>query len=94
MKWKNRRQSTNVEDRTAGNDESTDLVPRGKPVWIGNRQFRYDAESMDRPVDRVKRELADKEITGEIPVPTPRPDQVTPGDWVEKKANFRGKKKK
>lgn len=100
MKLKGRRQSTNVEDRT--NDP--DIIPDGAKVLAGpfgnvkapidrDNTFRWDSKTMDSRDQKIKKELSEKDEYGRTPIPTPKPTQVTPGNWSEKKANFRGKKK-
>lgn len=92
MKLKGRRQSNNVEDRT----NNPDIIPDGAEVWggpfkgkgSGSEKFRWDAEKMDSPIQKVKKELLKKEETGRgVPTPTSRPEQAA---WTVKKAKFRG----
>lgn len=89
MKWKGRRQSTNVEDRT---NESPVEIPEGAKMFDGSimgvnkkRGPNTEFNPSDPAEMKVVRELGKRNIEGTTPTPTPRPtthdNLVTPGKW-------------
>lgn len=104
MKWKGRRQSKNVEDRS----NNPDIIKPGElsvPNYNkipGNEHLpadsygrvKYDPVTMDNETTKAARQMKNIASRRGIPTPTPKPNQATPGDWVEKKADFRGRKNK
>lgn len=81
MKWKGRRQSTNVEDRTL---EPLEEGVEGEVIFGTGEVYRRTPEV----VKREKEINAAKEVgrkRNNVPTPTPRPKitktQVTPGKW-------------
>lgn len=97
MKWKGRRQSKNLEDKT---DEIV-VIPEGEKMFGG---YRWD-KRMDNLPAKMKREELERKKTnskdehkvktelhrhdrdGTTPTPSPKPKriQVTPGEWKTNK---------
>lgn len=98
MKWKGRRQSKNIEDRT---DEIPPQIPDGTKLANGDIYVRPKGKTIKvspdiefNPDDETEmgviRDLARRNARGTTPTPTPRPSskatkiQVTPGKWKTK----------
>ncbi len=99
MKWKGRRQSSNVE--VIPDDPIKRIIQQEGKYTGGTVPFDlppYKESPYDRtttgpiPNDkakanaRVRKELGDRDRAGKNPIPTPRPMniQVTPGKWTTK----------
>lgn len=99
MKWKGRRQSTNVIDNR---DEISALIQNDKTRYTGGvipkdapKMTKKDKEEIHKNA-KVRRTLNELDEAGKTPIPTPKPSQkrervkspinaqVTPGKWTTK----------
>lgn len=85
MKWKGRRQSKNVEDKT---DDPLPDIPDGT-IMFGTGEIYHKEEDPYQKSDlKVAKELGRLNRENKNPIPTPNPKitrtQVTPGKWVTK----------
>lgn len=95
MKWRGRRQSTNIEDQS---DPISDLIRMDNTEYKGGKSpFDVPLKPRNKHTTKeieVARELGKHNREGTTPVPTPRPEpktsrlskitktQVTPGKWT------------
>lgn len=84
MKWKDLRQSTNVEDKTNENYE----IPEGEILYPTGETYHKPVSYSPDDI-AVAKELGRLNKEKKTPIPTPRPlniikTQVTPGKWVTK----------